>query len=111
MERIKDRYCVSVYFCWGFFLPAQKYPVVVLLAQQTSDPSLGAGLSSGEEYKFHNASPQFEQLVATTQVNNSQILLYVHRNYKDCQGRGAQDGHLDFHTAPELWSETDVNPV
>ena len=41
-----------------------KYPVVVLLTQQTSDPSLGAGLSSGE-YKFHNASPQFEQLVAT----------------------------------------------
>ena len=27
-------------------------------------------------------------------------LLYVHRNPKDYQGRGAQDGHLDFHTAP-----------
>ena len=30
------------------------------------------------------------------------MLLYVHRNYKAYQGRGAQDGHLDFHTAPEL---------
>ena len=29
-------------------------------------------------------------------------LLYVHRNHNDYQGRGAQDGHLDFHTAPEL---------
>ena len=27
-------------------------------------------------------------------------LLYVHRNHKDYQGRGAQDGHMDFHTAP-----------
>ena len=28
------------------------------------------------------------------------MLLYVHRDNKDCLGRGAQDGHLDFHTAP-----------
>ena len=29
--------------------------------------------------------------------------LYVHRHRRtDCYGRGAQDGHLDFHTAPEL---------
>ena len=28
-----------------------------------------------------------------------QMLLYVHRDHK---GRGAQDGHLDLHTAPEL---------
>ena len=26
------------------------------------------------------------------------MLLYVHRD----EGRGAQDGHLDFHTSPEL---------
>ena len=31
----------------------------------------------------------------------SSILLYVHRDHKDQQGRGAQDGHLDLHTAPE----------
>ena len=30
------------------------------------------------------------------------VLLYVHRNHKDYEGQGAQDGHLDFHTAPEL---------
>ena len=30
------------------------------------------------------------------------LLLYVHRDHKDYQGWGAQDGHLDFHTAPGL---------
>ena len=33
---------------------------------------------------------------------SSSVLLYVHRDHKDRSGRGAQDGHLDFHTAPEL---------
>ena len=27
---------------------------------------------------------------------------YVHRDRTDHEGRGVQDGHLDFHTAPEL---------
>ena len=35
----------------------------------------------------------------------SSVLLYVHRDHKDCLGRGAQDGHLDFHTVPEIFSE------
>ena len=30
------------------------------------------------------------------------VLLYVHRDIKDYQGWGAQDGQLDFHTAPKL---------
>ena len=30
------------------------------------------------------------------------VLLYVHRNHQAYYGRGAQDGHLDIHTAPEL---------
>ena len=34
-----------------------------------------------------------------------QILVHVHRNQKDYLGRGAQDVHLDFHTAPELCAE------
>ena len=34
----------------------------------------------------------------------SSMLLYVHRNHKACSGRGVQDDHLDFHTAPELWT-------
>ena len=32
----------------------------------------------------------------------SSLLLYVRRDHKDSRGWGAQDGHLDFHTAPEL---------
>ena len=32
----------------------------------------------------------------------SSVLLYVHRDLKDHEGWGAQDGHLGFHTAPEL---------
>ena len=30
------------------------------------------------------------------------MLLYVHRDRTDYLGLGAQDGHLDFHTAPDL---------
>ena len=32
-----------------------------------------------------------------------QCCFSVHRNHKDSLGLGAQDVHLDFHTAPELW--------
>ena len=31
-----------------------------------------------------------------------EVLLYVHRNHRFIRDGGAQDGHLDFHTAPEL---------
>ena len=30
------------------------------------------------------------------------VLLYIDRNHQAYWGRGAQDSHLDFHTAPEL---------
>ena len=40
------------------------------------------------------------------QRHSSSVLLYVHSDHKDCQGRGAQDGHLNFHTAPELCRDT-----
>ena len=33
---------------------------------------------------------------------SSSMFLYVHRDHQDYQGRGAQEGHLDFHAAPEL---------
>ena len=38
-----------------------------------------------------------------------EVLLYVHRNRRlnFSLGTGAQDGHLDFHTAPELWNVDD----
>ena len=35
--------------------------------------------------------------------SGSSTLLYVRRDRTDYQGRGAQDGHLDFHTATELY--------
>ena len=35
---------------------------------------------------------------------SSSVVLYVHRDHKDYQGRGAQDVHLDLHTAPQLLS-------
>ena len=37
------------------------------------------------------------------------VLLYVHRN-RNSLGRGAQDGHLDFHTAPELCGPSSDRP-
>ena len=38
----------------------------------------------------------------------SSVLFYVHRDSKTITvlGTGAQDGHLDFHTAPELCTES-----
>ena len=30
------------------------------------------------------------------------VLLYVHRNRRFIRDTGAQDGHLDFNTAPEI---------
>ena len=41
----------------------------------------------------------------------SSLLLYVHRDRTNYQGRGARDGHLDFHTAPELLSSQWVSSV
>ena len=47
-----------------------------------------------------------------TQLLNSELQLcivlvqccfsYILIDLEDCLGQGAQDGHLDFHTAPEL---------
>ena len=34
------------------------------------------------------------------------MLLYIHRDRMDYKGWGAQDNHIDFHTAPELWDTT-----
>ena len=47
-------------------------------------------------------------IVRTVSVDD-EVLLYVHRNRRLIKllGTGAQDGHLDFHTAPEfssLWT-------
>ena len=39
---------------------------------------------------------------ATLNRRSSSVLLYVHKDSTDYLGRGAQDVHLDFHTAPDL---------
>ena len=46
------------------------------------------------------ANPLPTQLLSSVEATgcSSSVLLYVHRD----QGRIAQNGHLDFHTAPEL---------
>ena len=44
------------------------------------------------------AASNFTHLLRSDTSSSS--LLYVHRDYK---GRGARDGHLEFHTAPELF--------
>ena len=36
------------------------------------------------------------------------MLLYIHRGHTDYWGRGAEDGHRDFHTAPELCGSSSV---
>ena len=40
-----------------------------------------------------------------TPSSSSSVLLGVLKDYTDCYGRGAQDGNLDFHTAPDLGRE------
>ena len=49
---------------------------------------------------FGTVTLTFTQLLSS--MNSSSMLLYVHTDHKDYLGRGAQDGHLDFHRAPEL---------
>ena len=39
---------------------------------------------------------------------SSSVLLYIHRDHKDYLGQGAQDSHLYFHTASELWHYVQV---
>ena len=46
------------------------------------------------------ATSTFTQLQSSEAF--SSVLCYVHIDHKDYKGREAQDGHLDFHTAPEL---------
>ena len=48
------------------------------------------------------ATSTFTQLPSSDVYCSSSMLLYVHRDHKDYKGRGAQDGHLDLHTAPRL---------
>ena len=46
-----------------------------------------------------------------TQPRRVVQLLYVHRNQGLLGTEHAQDGHLDFHTAPDLWKGSPVVEV
>ena len=49
------------------------------------------------------ATSTFTQLLSSVlYISLSSVSLYVQSGHKDYQGRGAQNGHLDFHTAPEI---------
>ena len=48
------------------------------------------------------ASGGVHRLLGTGGVFFDSMLIYVIRNHEAYKGRGAQDGHLDFHTAPKL---------
>ena len=49
------------------------------------------------------ATSTFTQLLSFVRLSSSSELLYVHRGHEGLLRTGAQDGHVDFHTAPELW--------
>ena len=59
-------------------------------------------------FDFFSVSPYHQILASSSHVavhvmkTPSSVLLYIHRDCMDCLGWGAQDGHLDFHTSPEL---------
>ena len=52
--------------------------------------------------EVRTATSTFTQLLNSRTLLVRAVLCYVHRDRKDYSGRGAQDGHLDFHAAPEL---------
>ena len=48
------------------------------------------------------ATSTFTQLQSSEECLVVEVLLCVHRNRRLIRDEGAQDGHLDFYTAPEL---------
>ena len=71
--------------------------VVALRPQRLYGP-LGTGSSGGP--------PRLSDISTLSSVvdRSSSVLLYAHIDRGECWGRGAQDGHLDSHTAPGLCS-------
>ena len=51
---------------------------------------------------LRTATSTITQLLGSESGSAHSVLLYIHSDHEDRQGRGAQDGHLDFHTPPEL---------
>ena len=48
------------------------------------------------------STSSFTQLLSSDPKTSSSVMIYVHWDRADYQGRVAQDVHLDFHTDPEL---------
>ena len=84
-----QRACVSeddTLKCWGAW-------------DTTSHPPSPGGGGRRREYARLSSLKLRERAI----ISHRSAMLQVHRNRTDYWGRGAQDGHLDFHTAPELW--------
>ena len=50
--------------------------------------------------ELRTSTSTYTQLLSSNE--EGLVVLYVHRDRTEHQGRGAQDVHLDFHTASEL---------
>ena len=55
-------------------------------------------------------SPASQVTCSLPTGSTSSLLLHVYRHHRDYQGRGAQDGHLDFHTVLSSFMLLHVHP-
>ena len=53
---------------------------------------------------IRDGEPRMATSTFTQLLSSSFMLLYVHRDHRDYQGQGADDGHFDSNTASELLS-------
>ena len=66
----------------------------------TSTETTRTSIRDGEPRTSTSTCTQL--LSSDLSLSSNSLLLYVHRDHRDYYGRGDQDGHLDFHTAPSL---------
>ena len=78
----------------------ERRPVHCCFKSTQKSGLLGTGAGGGGGGEPRTATSTFTQLLSSEPLRSG--LLYVHRDSRDYKGRGARDGHLDVHTAPEL---------
>ena len=83
---------------WPPRLSHSSWPLTGLVQFYSTSTETARTISDG---KPRTATSTFTQLL--TSDRPCSMLLYVHRDSPDYQRREARDGHLDFHTAPDLW--------
>ena len=66
----------------------------------TSTETTRTSIRDGEPRTSTSTCTQL--LSSDLSLSSNSLLLYVHRDHRDYYGRGDQDGHRDFHTAPSL---------